>query len=90
MASIGTVLAPKSAMNTFPADVVQKILADTKRTRHEKVEQLRQLDYELRETLVAAEEGMTRTTEPAPNLEVVQRALRSLGAAADVGGASKH
>ena len=59
----------------------EEVLADNELSREQKIEILQRWEYDVRELQVAEEEGMEG---PQPiTLDVVLRALRALGAAAD-------
>lgn len=77
-------------VNALTTNAVQSILDSTQLTRLEKIQQLRQMAYEVREMSVATEEGMARSNDTGLDLAVVQRALRLLEAVPDTGSAAKQ
>lgn len=63
-----------------PPDRTPEELARTDTlTREEKIERLRRWAYDVRERLVASEEGMTRPVEDGDEASLLTRILRALG-----------
>jgi hypothetical protein len=80
MIDVKKALANPSAVFKRP----QEVLETNDLSREQKIEVLRRWEYDARELQVADEEGMA-PAEPQPViLDAILKALRSLGAAADV------
>jgi len=81
MIDVNQALINPSAVFQKPQDVIER----NDLSRQQKIEILRRWEYDLRELQVAEEEGMKSPPgSPAITLDTILKALRSLGAAADV------
>jgi len=80
MIDVEKALTDPSAMFKKPQDVVEK----KDLSREQKIEILRRWEYDARELQVADEEGMSPDVPQPTALDAVLKALRSLGAPADV------
>jgi hypothetical protein len=61
-------------------DALEELLADRRLTRQQKIARLESWSYDLRERLVATQEGMAGESKDGQLLSEVQRALEQLGA----------
>jgi hypothetical protein len=80
MVKIEKALTDPSATFKKPQDVVE----NTDLSREQKIEILRRWEYDARNLQVADEEGMSPDIPQPSLLDAVLKALRSLGASADV------
>jgi hypothetical protein len=62
----------------------EEVIASGEINREQKIEILRRWEYDLRQLQVADEESMTAPKPEAITLDVVLKALRALGAPADI------
>jgi hypothetical protein len=62
----------------------QEVLDSHELSREQKIEALRRWEYDLREVQVAEEEGMTPAEPETVTLDVVLKALNSLGVPSDM------
>ena len=80
MVDIKTALLNPSAIFKLPEEVVQ----NTEISRSQKIEILERWEYDLRQLQVADEESMTAPRPEPVTLDAVLKALRAMGAPADV------